>query len=116
MKVLFHIDSESNWDMVLENARNMRKYEQERQVAFEIEIVANGAAVEGLQRAVAQQSCWYASMAELSVERVVFAACRNALRKHNIDPGLLCEFVRVVPSGVVEIAMRQEEGYSYIKP
>lgn len=70
MKVLFHIDSESNWDMVLENARNMRKYEQERQVAFEIEIVANGAAVEGLQRS----------------------------------------------SGVVEIAMRQEEGYSYIKP
>lgn len=37
MKVLYHIDSESKWYMVLENVKNMLKYGKENNVFFEIE-------------------------------------------------------------------------------
>ena len=60
---------------------------------------------------------WYGStLAELAQGGTVVAACQNALRANQIDPQQLPDFVRVVPAGVVEIAQRQEEGFSYIKP
>jgi intracellular sulfur oxidation DsrE/DsrF family protein len=116
MKVLYHIDSESKWHMVLENVKNMLKYGKENNVTFEIEVVANGIAVLGLQELVAQKSKWYLEMDELIREKVVFAACNNALNKFGLTPEQLCAFAQVVPAGVVEIVKKQEEGYSYIKP
>lgn len=116
MKVLYHIDAESQWHMVLENVKNMLKYGKENQVEFEIEVVANGIAVVGLLQHVAEKSKWYLEMDELYKEKVVFAACNNALNKFNPGNLPLCAFVTVVPAGVVEIAKKQEEGYSYIKP
>lgn len=116
MNVLYHIDSESKWHMVLENTKNMLKYGKENNVNFEIEIVANGIAIVGLLQPIAEKSKWYLEMDELSKEKVVFAACHNALEKFNPNQTPLCAFVKVVPAGVVEIAEKQKEGYTYIKP
>lgn len=116
MKVLYHLDSEAKWHMVLENVKNMLKYGKENNTPFEIEVVANGVAVMGLQQHAAEKSKWYLEMDELSREKVVFAACNNALNMFDLKPEQLCAFVQVVPAGVVEIAEKQEEGYSYIKP
>lgn len=116
MKVLYHIDTEAKWHMVLENAKNMLKYGKENNTTFEIEIVANGIAVVGLIQMVAEKSKWYLEMDELYKENVVFAACNNALKKYNSSETPLCAFVTVVPAGVVEISTKQQEGYSYIKP
>lgn len=116
MKVLYHIDSESKWNTVLENVKNMLKYGAENGAPFEIEVVANGIAIVGLLQPVAEKSKWYPEMAELSEKKVVFAACHNALSKFNPTEVPVCAFVKVVPAGVVEIAQKQEEGYSYIKP
>lgn len=116
MKVLYHIDSEANWNMVLDNVKNMLKYGEENSVQFHIEVVANGNAVTGLLQSVAEDAQWYSEMNELSRKNVFFAACHNALKKFNPSGKPLCTFAKVVPAGVVEIAQRQEEGYSYIKP
>lgn len=116
MKVLYHIDAEAKWHMVLENAKNMLKYGKENNVTFEIEIVANGIAVVGLLQEVAEKSKWYLEMNELYNEKVVFAACNNALNKFNPGKCPLCAFATVVPAGVVEIVKKQQDGYSYIKP
>ena len=59
---------------------------------------------------------YLSTLAELAQGGTVVAACQNALRANQIDPQQLPDFVRVVPAGVVEIAQRQEEGFSYIKP
>lgn len=115
MKVLYHIDAESKWHMVLENVKNMIKYGKENNTAFEIEIVANGIAVVGLIQEVAQKSKWYLEMDELYKEQVTFAVCENALKKYNPSHALLCTFATVVPAGVVEIVKKHEEGYAYIK-
>lgn len=115
MKVLYHVDSESKWHMVLENVKNMLKYGKENNTTFEIEIVANGIAIVGLIQEVAEKSKWYLEMDELYKENVVFAVCNNALKKFNPGQQPLCAFATVVPAGVVEIAKKHEEGYAYIK-
>lgn len=69
------------WHMVLENVKNMLKYGQENNVAFDIEVVANGIAIMGLWQTVAEKSKRYLEMDELTKEKVVFAACNNALTK-----------------------------------
>lgn len=116
MKVLYHIDSESKWHMVLENVKNMLEYGKENNTVFEIEIVANGIAIVGLLQPIAEKSKWYLEMDEMHKEKVVFAVCNNALKKFNPANCPVCAFATVVPAGVVEIAKKQEEGYSYIKP
>ena len=116
MKVLYNIDEESKWHMVLENTKNMLKYGKENNEEFEIEIVANGIAVMGLIEHVAQKSKLYLEMDELSKEKVKFAACKNALNKFNPENSPMCAFATIVPAGVVEIAKKQQEGYSYIRP
>ena len=44
MKVLYHIDQESKWKMVLENVKNMIRTGKELGESFEIEIISNGIA------------------------------------------------------------------------
>lgn len=47
---------------------------------------------------------------------VDFLACENALKERNIDPASLFACVSIVPSGVMEIIKKQNEGFAYIKP
>lgn len=119
MKVLFHVDELEKWQMTLENAGNMLDYGTDNAAEFEIEIVANSIAVTGLMKekeAASAPNRLYPAMQELARKGVTFAACRNALRKFNPNGLPLYEFAVTVPAGVVEIAARQQEGYSYIKP
>ena len=116
MKVLFHIDSQAKWPMVLGNVANMLQYGRENDVSFEIEVVANGDAVANLRQRAAVEAELYPQMERLSREKVAFAACRNALNNLHIEAALLCPFVAIVPAGVVEIAARQQDGFAYIKP
>lgn len=116
MKVLYHIDNDSKWSMVLENVKNMIKTGKELAETFTIEVLANGNAVITLQEEVATNSKMYLEFQELSTEQVSFKACNNALKKFAISKEKMISFVEIVPAGVVEIAKKHEEGYSYIKP
>lgn len=116
MKVLYHVDAQNKWHMVLENVKNMLNYGKENNITFEIEVVANGIAIMGLLQHVAEKSKWYLEMDQLYKDKVIFAACNNALTKFNAGNMALCAFATVVPAGVVEIAKKQEEGFTYIKP
>lgn len=116
MNVLFHIDESSKWQMVLTNVKNMLNYAQTSDLKFLIEVLANGAAVTDLKKQVSQSSGMYSIMKDLAENDVAIVACRNALHAHKIDENELCPFVRIVPSGVVELVIKQHDGYSYIKP
>ena len=116
MKVLYHIDTNAKWKMVLENVKNMIKTGKELGETFTIEVLANGGAVITLSEMVAVNSKMYLQLDELSQEGVEFAACNNALKKFDIPEEKLISFVKIVPAGVIEIAKKHEEGYCYIKP
>lgn len=115
-KVIFHVDEPGRWPMVLTNAANLIQYGSEENVPFEAEILANSQAVRQLTAEGAARMELTERMAELARFGLRFAACRNAMRSLRIEPGELLPFVRTVPSGVVELVFRQEEGYAYIRP
>lgn len=115
MKALFHIDESIRWGMTLKNAANMLQYGEASSLSFEIEIVANGSAVAELKPDNAQKAGLFNQLEELA-QAVRICACNNALLANGIAPHELFQFVRIVPAGVVEIAIRQADGYAYIKP
>ncbi|MBC8530299.1 DsrE family protein [Gehongia tenuis] len=114
MKILLHVDENEKWNLALENGANIFAYGEKEGETFELEFVANGAAVETLVQGADGEMA--GRMAELCDRGAVLAACSNALRKRGIGRESLCGFVTVVPAGVVEIAKRESEGYAYIKP
>ncbi|MBO1680472.1 DsrE family protein [Bittarella massiliensis (ex Durand et al. 2017)] len=113
MNVLYHVDQMEAWQLAAGNALNMDDYCRREGIFCQMEIVANGPAVKGLVEPAAP---YLSALAELAEKGMVVAVCQNALRANQIDPRQLPGFVRVVPAGVVEIAQKQEEGFSYIKP
>ena len=115
MNVLFHIDESLKWAMVLGNIQNMIQYFDQEAMHYRIELVANGPAFCELQDAVSEKMGFKNALLSLS-SNIRICACRNALRANHISPELLLPFVEIVPAGVVEIALRQTEGFSYIKP
>jgi len=47
---------------------------------------------------------------------VVISVCKNSLDQRHISSTELQDNIVIVPSGVVELAIKQNEGYGYIKP
>ena len=115
MKVLFHIDDSARWTMTLGNTANLLQYGVSFGTPLEIEIVANGPAVRDL-RAEAAAKLGIATQLESLAQSVHICACNNALRANDIDAEELYPFIQVVPAGVAEIALRQDDGFAYIKP
>ena len=116
MKVLFHIDETEKWDLTLTNVRNMVKEYDSAGVDYQIEIVANSAAVRLCAPQAYGHNALASAMADWCGKRVHLAACANALAANQIPADQLPPFVRVVPSGVVELAQKQAEGFVYLKP
>ncbi|PCS01600.1 DsrE family protein [Lactococcus fujiensis] len=108
MKVIFHIDEESKWETLLSNVHHLRQYFDEVNDG-QIEVLVNGEAV---------QSAIKNSFHDLSVltKQAHVAVCNNSLEARSIRPADLQEGVETVPSGVVELALKQADGYAYIKP
>ena len=115
MKVLFHIDDSARWTMTLGNAANLLQYGVSFGTPLELEIVANGPAVRDLRVDTAEK-IGLATQLESLASSVRICACNNALRANKIAVGELYPFIQVVPAGVAEIALRQDDGFAYIKP
>lgn len=113
-KVIFHVDESGRWPMVLANATNMIHYGEAHSIPFEVEVLANSEAVRQLVRG--DGSGLAEKMDSLSQAGVRFSGCGVAMKNLKIERSDLLSFVTVVPSGVVELALRQEKGYAYIRP
>lgn len=112
IKVVFHIDEMIKWDLLLKNVANTIK--EIDMTKSKIQVVAYAEAVNyylNLQHTDNEYE-----LKKLVDQSVVFVACNNALKSLNINPDDLPEYVTIVPSGVVELIKKQQEGYSYIKP
>jgi len=93
----------------------MAKRDLELDPRARVEIVAYGAGVQFLQSDTLF-SDEGPKVAALAARGVVFKVCENSLRASALGPGDLLPRVKVVPSGTLEIARLQREGYAYIKP
>ncbi len=46
---------------------------------------------------------------------VTIAVCRNMLVANSVDTAALIDGIEVIPSGIAELVILQQEGWSYIK-
>lgn len=107
-KVIFHIDENDRWKLVLTNIENTILSGE----SIEIAVLANAGAVQ--EYAVNDEV--RGRMEKLNSAGVTFLACQNALKGNNIDHSMVPEFVTIVPGGIVELIKRQKAGYCYIRP
>lgn len=77
-----------------------------------IEVVCHGP---GLYLLVKERSMYQEQITAMKGKGVQFAACEFAMAERKITKEQLIAEAVPVPSGILEIATRQEEGWSYIK-
>ena len=78
----------------------------------DVEVVCLGAGLDALMTSTSKIS---QVVEEWSAKGVVFAACANTMRLRKVMKEDLLKQAVVVPSAVIELAMKQEEGWSYFK-
>jgi intracellular sulfur oxidation DsrE/DsrF family protein len=109
--VIFHIDENNKWELLLNNVKNLILSCNDRNHV--VEVLANGEAVTPYAEHTAS---FEQKLIELAKLDVLFVACNNSLVGMEIDKERLLPFIKVVPVGVLEIVQKQSEGYAYIKP
>jgi len=110
LQIVVHNNVESK-DVQLHMLRNVKNILG--QGVHEVEVVSHGS---GITLVVQKQSAAPEEVKDLIAQGVRFAACENTMREKGIEKGDLINGVATVPSGAVEIALKQKEGFSYFKP
>ena len=78
----------------------------------EIEVVCHS---QGLPMLVKDGTKVAKHLAELSQQNVTFVACQNTMDRKKLEQADLVPPAMVVPSGMVEIILKQEAGWPYLK-
>ena len=78
----------------------------------EIEIVCLAG---GLDLLISKKSKADKGVTEWGAKGIVFAACNNTMKMRNVKKEDLLKEATVVPSAIVELATKQEEGWSYFR-
>jgi hypothetical protein len=78
----------------------------------EIELVCLGGGLDLLTRKNSKAS---KMVADWAGKGVVFAACNNTMINRNITAADLLPQATVVPAAVIELAIKQKEGWSYFR-
>jgi intracellular sulfur oxidation DsrE/DsrF family protein len=109
--VLFALVSpnESDWSMTTVNIRNLIAGLSPDET--DVELVAYGPGISFLGNG----SSATADIKALAAKHVRFVACQNAMRMKHMTAADLIPGVEMVPSGLVEVVKKQEQGWSYIK-
>jgi intracellular sulfur oxidation DsrE/DsrF family protein len=78
----------------------------------QIEMVCLGEGLAVLQKTDTELQAQLMKHAEAGV---TFAACQNSMRSRKVTTQDLFPFATEVPSGIGEVVLKQEAGYSYLK-
>jgi intracellular sulfur oxidation DsrE/DsrF family protein len=111
-QVVFEVngDGKASWEAVLNNVENLQKALGRENTRIEVVAHANG-----LGLLVASSTPLADRLKQISDSGIVFAACENTMRRKNVKKEDLLPFATTVPSGVTEVVLKQEAGWSYIK-
>lgn len=105
-------------NLALNNASNINKYYMDQGEEAEIEVVTFGPGLHMLRGDTSPVIARIDSMAQ-NYDNIHYKACANTMKKmarQSGKPIKLLDHVGQVPSGVIHIIERQEQGWSYIKP
>lgn len=78
----------------------------------QLEVVCHGP---GLDLLITTKSKASKAVADWSAQGVIFSACNNTMKRRNIKKEELLNSAQVVPSAMIELTLKQEAGWSYVK-
>jgi len=110
-KVVFQLTSADVMEQkgLLNNLNNVLEYWGSDVI---IHVVIHGPGIEFVQK---EKTKYEVELIKLIDRGVVVQVCENTLHQKNIDKKTLIPKLQYVPSGLVEIIKKQEEGWAYIK-
>lgn len=108
MKMVLHVSNSEQWPTTFANVRN---FIQGINGAKEVIVLVNGGVVKDL--ITTEFLSLFQAQAEYDFK---FQVCANALKANAIDPQALDSKMEIVPSGVVQLTLLQNQGFAYIKP
>ena len=119
-RVVMHVDDNDpeRMNLVLNNAANMSNYYREQGEEVEIEIVTYGPGLHMLRADTSPVKERIMGFPD-NFDTVTFRACSNTLSKMSAKAGKEVELLpqaTMVPSGVIHLVQRQEEGWVYLRP
>lgn len=100
----------AKWGLALNNAHNLQTALGAD--AVDIEIVVYGPGIGMLE--VGSPVAPRITAALASGTKVV--ACENTMKGHKLTPADMLQGIGYVPSGVVELMQKEQQGYAYIRP
>ncbi|MBA4176561.1 MAG: hypothetical protein C0505_08360 [Leptothrix sp. (in: Bacteria)] len=111
-KVVFQVSDAdpAKWNLALNNARNVQQDLGKDKVA--IEIVAYGPGLGMLKL----DSAAGARVTDAMASGVSVVACENTMRNQKVTREDMLPKIGYVAAGVVQLMVRQQEGYAYIRP
>lgn len=98
------------WGLALNNAKNFQKELGKDKI--DVEIVAYGPGINMLKK----DSTVGSRMDEAMMSGVKITACQNTMKAQKLTEKDIYPSVGFVPSGVVEIMQKQQQGWAYIRP
>ena len=104
------VNDPATWNLALNNAKNIQKDVGKDNVDIEIVSFGPGIAMLKAESEVANR------INEAVDTGVQVLACQNTMRGQNLNKEDMNGKVGYVPSGVVEIMRRQQQGYAYLRP
>ncbi|MDX8337258.1 MULTISPECIES: DsrE family protein [Cetobacterium] len=113
IKTVFDINQEERWPILIGNLKNLIKRTKEINLEYSLEVVITNVAINGVKKGTNIIKKEY--FEELVNEKVIFYVCNNTMNKFDIKKEELFDFIDIVPAGIVELILKQQEGYSYIK-
>jgi uncharacterized protein len=119
-KIVFQVNENDpqTMNIALNNAANMNKYYMDKGEEAQIEIVTYGPGLNMFNAAKSPVADRIKSFQQ-NFDNIGLRACGNTMAKIKRKTGKdvpLLPGVEVVPSGVVYLVQREEDGWSYIKP
>lgn len=97
------------WKGLMKNVQHLKEAWGDQ---VQLEVVAHGGAL-GLL--VKNQTTQAARIAEFVKQGVVFVACQNTMRERKVEKSDILPEAGFVPSGIGEVVLKQEDGWSYLK-
>jgi len=111
-KVLLQVSEgdPKNWNLALNNARNVQSHFGKDKV--DVEIVAYGPGIAMLKAMGPTE----ARVTGALTDGVKVVACENSMQRFKLSKGDMVPGIAYVKTGLVEIMEKQGEGWAYIRP
>lgn len=104
LKVVFHVSKLNDFEIAYRNINNIIKSNED----IFISLLLNGEAI--------IKVLYEKKISDLILKKVEVNACNNSLVSNNINKSNINKDVIIVDSGVVELVLKQANGFAYIKP